>query len=223
MYWKPAFSAHQKAQMGQLWVTAVGGIALVIVIQTFGQDWGHWRAWTTVGWSGIDWTFTLDRWIRYGLALWFEIYMVLAFLANEARPSRSWVGPLFDVIQSVLTFAALGMLGFVTQDFDVLRDRVECARTMAFAAILVIALWTLITHHFGERAAEGIEFHGPLQWVRLSAVVTSCIAIGFVWCHSSKLVVDVAVLFFVLASLIELYVYSVFAFRSADAVASAPK
>jgi len=218
MRWKPKFTREQRVKIGQFWVTSVGGTTLVIVVQTFGQDWGQWRGWGyALAWSDIDWAFTLDRWVRYGLALWFGIYIVLAYLANEARPDSSWKGLCFDVLQSLLTFVSLGVLGFVTQNFEVLRDRREGVLTVAFGAIGTIALWTFVMHHMEIRALGRDESwrksQRPLQWIRFGVLVTACLAIGYVWCHSPKRVIDAWVLLFVCACLAELYLYCVFAFN----------
>jgi hypothetical protein len=230
MRW-PHFTDDQKVKIGQLWVTSVGGIALVIVIQAFGQDWSHWWGWSTVGWSGICWKFTFDRWIRYGLALWFEFYMVLAFLANDVRGHRKpSPGLIFDVLQSVLTFVSLGMLGFITQDFDGVRP--ERALKMAFFTVGFIGFWTFITHSThskkGERASKKRlfwqEFGDSLQQVRFSALVIAVVAIGYLWRRGYKSLPDLgAVLVLVLASLGVLYWYAVCAFlpggRKADGAA----
>jgi hypothetical protein len=224
MRWKPEFTEEQKVKIGQLWVTTVGGVALVVVIQAFGHDWSQWRLWTCAAdWSPSNWDFTLGRWVRYGLALWFEIYMVLAYLANDERHHGSRWGLFFDVSQSVLTFISLGELGFVTQDFGVLS---RTALTLPFFAIGFIGFWTLVTHCKGLRSLRDIKKPPLLQLIRLGAVVTASVAIGYIWWHGSEIVIDEVVLLCVIGCLVVLYLYSLHGFEPdpyPDVVASIGK
>jgi hypothetical protein len=171
---------EEKNKIAQLWVTSVAGTALVIVIQTFGADWSEWE------WSLANLRFMLDRWIRYAFALWFALYLVLAFLANESRAVRDWRGLLFDILQSIAIFVSLGLLGFVTQDFTLFEGKdFASPLIMAFGTIFGIALWTLWSHTedkvpaFVDRDAWK-PFQARLQKVRGWVAIGSAFSIALV-------------------------------------------
>jgi preprotein translocase subunit SecG len=219
MTWKlsPTFMPDERGKLAQLWVTSVAGTALVIVIQTFGEDSASWK----FDFFNPDPSFMLDRMIRYLLALWFGIYMVLAYLANEARPVWTKTGLLFDVLQSVAVFIALGFLGFVTQDFKLFQGNLDWPLGGSFFTMFLIAGWTLASHSKAPKGEENEkawkDFQLPLQWVRGYVLVASLIPFLFVVClppisgtDSSELV---GYLIAVLLCLLGLYGYAIFAFQ----------
>jgi hypothetical protein len=224
--WKPKFSTEEIGKLAQVWVTGVGGTALVIVIQSIGEDYANWQ-----GTLSPDWGFMLDRTIRYAFALWFGIYMVLAYLANEARSVETWAGLIFDVIQSVFVFVALGLLGFVTQDFELFDGQLRVPLPVAFGAILLIGGWTFFSHlkepkHEAKKKVWD-KFQAPLQWVRCGVAIVSAAAFVYVlWRHPEPSIEEdgwalLGVLGFVIACLFGLYLYAVRAFQN-DSVRSEP-
>jgi hypothetical protein len=216
MHLSPTFLADERGKLAQLWVTSIAGTALVIVIQAFGADWSTWR----INTAAADWSFMLDRLIRYAFAFWFGIYMVLAYLANEARPNWTKSGLFFDVAQSVLVFIALGMLGFVTQDFTSFGEDFKPPLYSTFGAILFIAGWTLVSHWPKKGGDTKLaSFQRPLQFVRGGVAAVAVIALVFVWRHDAAAVAADGsglgwILVFALALLAGLYCYAVAAFQT---------
>lgn len=209
----PKFSDDEIRKVGQLWVTSIAGTALVIVIQSIGEDWLHWAIWPKIQWLDIDWGFTADRVVRYLIAIWFGTYLVLAYLANEARPDPSWLGIGFDIAQSILVFGVFAALGFVTQNFDLFSAQLYVPLASAFAAIAFIALGTLLRHLRPPRTANWCS----LQIVRAAVTLVALLAIWYLVClgpRSTGVGRDwLGTLAFVLLSFLGLYIYSVFAFQ----------
>jgi hypothetical protein len=216
----PKFQTDELGKLAQLWITSVAGTALVIVIQSFGEDLSRWEG--TLSHANLG--FMLDRTIRYAFALWFGIYMVLAYLANEARVVETWTGLIFDVVQSVAVFIALGLLGFVTQDFGLFGGQLKVPLIAAFGTIFLIGAWTYGSHFKEPTDAAKKEvwkkFQSPLQKVRLRVAIVSFLGLAFAcWHKPAPSKPDdgwalAIVLVLVGACLLGLYRYAVCAFQN---------
>jgi len=218
--WKPSFDKEERSKLAQLWITSIAGTALVIVIQSFGSDNKNWE----IDLSNPDMSFTFGRWIRYGFAGWFGIYMVLAYLANEARPVWTWRGLIFDVVQSILVFVALGSLGFVTQKFDIFDGKLFVPLIVSFLVIAIIAGWTYRAHKTPPKLKDDLKekweaFQRPLQKVRFTVAAMALLGLAIVFFRNPEPSIPedacaLAVVFgLVLFCLLGLYGYAVFAFQ----------
>jgi hypothetical protein len=211
----PRFSPEEKQKIGQLWVTSVAGTTLVILLQSIGHDWSSWTIWPAISVGHIDWGFTADRIVRYLFAISFATYLVLAYLANEARADPSpWLGITFDIIQSLAVFGALAALGFVTQDFALFGTSLHLPFAFAFAAIAINAGFTFCRHFFDtERGDNWLS----VQIVRGLVMAFAFLAILYVWYWGPRSIGTArgwpGTLFFIVLSYFGLYVYSVLAFR----------
>lgn len=184
----PRFTNLEIDNMGQLWVTSVAGTALVVIVQAIGEDWSAWTLRCVVSACAVDWPFTMDRLVRYLFAVWFGLYLLLAYLANEARPDASRWGHLFDVTQSIATFSALAALGFVTQNFGLFAKELHLTFITAFGAIGFIAVYTFFRHLRSGHANTTPEWRvwRNLQVVRVLVAVVTVVAMAYEFGYASR-------------------------------------
>lgn len=130
--------------LGQLWVSTMVGTAVVLILQQLGSDWSNWQS--VFRGATLDWPYTLDRVLRYALALWFAMYLTVAYLINEEQEgARAW-GMFYDPVQSLATLIALGALGFLAQKFTALSCGLHWNFAIAFLAVALIAVPPVIRY-----------------------------------------------------------------------------
>lgn len=131
-------SASNKVLIAQLWVTSVAGTGLVLILQSLGSDWSSWRWHWPWQFASVEWGFTLDRLLRYALAVWFAAHLTIAYVLNEMLKDGRTRSLRYDIVQSILGFCVFGSLGFVTQKFDPVAISPHYAFSSAFLAIALI-------------------------------------------------------------------------------------
>jgi len=143
-----------------------------------------------------DWPYTLDLFTRYGYLLWLLVYFFMSNLRIDQSEKANELK--YDVIQSVVSLAALVGLDFVVSGQGIPVGSYSWAITVANAAILIIA--GLALKWFPD---------GNLRKLRVAGLMLAAVSIFIAWTPFSAMHVLLVVggLELVLLGVLCAYVY----------------
>lgn len=170
----PFLNTTRRRALSQLWVSTMVGTAVLLVLQQLGKDWNAGQYQLAL--RDMDWRFTLDLWLRYLLALWFAVYLAVAYLINEEQASPKAWGLVYDPVQSLAVLIALGSLGFVSQQLDALRWGLHANFMGAFLGMALIALPPIVRYWSAEESGKS-----RVQHLRFVAAASGIVGVAVPW------------------------------------------